>query len=146
MKQKEKIIKAIKTIASKLNRQNITWLVGGSGSLLVHGLAVIPNDIDVVVNPENYDDVKTILNDVLVGITKIDGETIKTPFKICDVSGELLAHHIDRNLLTTVNIEDVSISVYQLQVEYGFYKSRTDKVEANKKKIELIEKALLNKA
>lgn len=142
MEQKEKIIEAIKIVGSRLNKQNIKWLVGGSGSLLVHGLEVIPNDIDIAVNQENYEEAKTILKDIIAGKTETIEDTKKTPFKVNNIEGDLLAFDIDDSLLTTVNIDGVTVFAHRLEVEYEFYKARTDKLEANRKKVELIEKAL----
>ena len=146
MEQKKKIIEVIKIIGSKLNGKKVKWLIGGSGSLLVHGLDVVPNDIDVVVDPENYNEVKTIFKDILVNGIKTDGSTMKIPFKVNDIKGDLQAYSIDNNLLTKVNIDGVIIFVHKLQVEYNFYKARTDKIDFNKKRVELIEKALLIKS
>lgn len=142
MDQKDKILKAIKQIATQLKGQNIKWLIGGSGSLLVHGLDVIPNDIDVIIDPEYYKDAKYLLKDILVGIEEVDGDQMRHRFKIDYIEGELKTGHIDTNLLSTKIIDGVEISVHKLKVEYDYYKRRTDKIEANKLKIKLIEKAL----
>ncbi len=138
MQQKEKILKAIKIIGLKLQDHSVKWIIGGSGSLLVHGLDVTPNDIDLITNDESYHKVKSLLLDFI----EKDTNTEDLPFTIGDVSGHILVKNIDESLLTKIDIDGVEIFVYSLEAEYGFYKSRTDKIEANKLKISLIEKAL----
>lgn len=136
MDKKNKILEIIKIVGSKLQDQKVTWLIGGSGSLLIHGLDVTPNDIDIIVDPEDYNEVQTILKDFQTT------DTSQTQYKINDIDVELVPRKIDRNLLTSKSIDRVGISVYNLGVEYNFYKARTDKIDANRIKIDLIEKEL----
>lgn len=142
MDQRNEIIDAIKIIGEKLQRKDIKWLIGGSGSLLVHGLDVMPNDIDLVVDINDYEKAKLILEDIIIGNTIVDGHKLKTHLKIGDVLGDLLAYDIDSSKLVKINFYGVGIFVHQLQVEYDYYMARTDKIEANNRKIRLIKEAL----
>jgi len=144
MGQKEKVIGAIKTLGLILAKHKISWLIGGSGSLLLQGVDVIPNDIDLIVDPKDFLESKLILKDILINKTESDINTKKVSFRVDGISGELLAYKIDRNLLTTVNLDGVTIFVHQLQVELEYYKLRKDNKEENQKKVKLIEKALLS--
>lgn len=146
MEQKEKIIEAIKAIASLLNEHNFKWLIGASGALLVYGLDIIPGDIDIVVDQNDYVEAKTILKDLLIRDTKVEDGTTKTKFIINGIDGDLLAHCLENDLLLPIYIDGVNIFVHQLQTELDYYKSRTDKVDANKIKIALIEKFLSAKS
>jgi hypothetical protein len=140
--QKTKILEAIKTLSRKLAGSNIKWLIGGTGSLLVHGIDVVPADIDLIVDLKDSNKAKVILEDLIIKDIELEEIPQKTRIKVGDIDGEILAFNINPELLTTVNVDGVDISVHQLQAEYDFYKARTDKIEANRKKIELIEKAL----
>ncbi len=136
MDQKSKIIEIIKIVGSKLQDQEVTWLVGGSGSLLIHGLDVTPNDIDIIVNPEDFNEVQTILKDFQIT------DTFQTQFRINDIEVELIPRRIDSSLLENKRMDRIDVFVYKLSVEYSFYRARTDKIEANRIKIDLIEKEL----
>ena len=143
MGQKEKIIAAIRTLGMILAEHQVSWLIGGSGSLLLQGVGVVPNDIDLVVDPKDLLESKLILKDLLINKTEPDINTKKAPFRVNGVIGELLAYKIDRNSLSTVNLGGVTVFVHKLQVELEYYKQRTDNPEQNLKKIKLIEKTLL---
>lgn len=124
---KDNLIKAIKIVAETLNSHSINYIIGGSGSLMVHGLDVLPNDLDIVVDPKDY---------------KKATEILKTPTMIEGIRCETLSFTIDSQKICEVLFYGVPVKVNQLIEEYKYYKSRTDKVEQNRQKIKLIEKAL----
>jgi predicted nucleotidyltransferase len=66
-------VNAVRFLAIKLNDLQLNWLVGGSGALLIHGLDVVPNDIDLVVDPTDYARAKEALGDYLAGETDETG-------------------------------------------------------------------------
>lgn len=49
----EKIYKTLDIVAKKLNTLNIKWLLGASGALMVHGIDIVPWDLDILTTPEN---------------------------------------------------------------------------------------------
>jgi len=140
MDPKGVILEAVKQLGILLAGQDVNWLIGGSGALLLHGLDVTPNDIDLVVDPQAYIKAKTLLKDLLVKVAT--GDTLDTPFKINGVRGEVLARPIKDNLLEYIDLDSVKIPVHSLKTEYEFYKNRTDNIEKNKHKLQLIEEAL----
>jgi hypothetical protein len=141
MDKKEKIVNAIIALGTRLSGHGINWIIGGSGSLLVHGLDVVPNDIDLIVDPKDCSEIKKVLDDVLVDTDGWPSEE-KTPFIINGVGGDISVRPVNRELVITVKLGNTDILVHKLQVEYEYYKSRTDKIEENKQKISLIEKTL----
>ena len=66
---------------------NISWLLGGSCGLLVNGVEVVPNDIDLVVGPSDFEKTVEVLGKYMVN----DRE-----FKIGDVGGEINVFSFDK--------------------------------------------------
>ena len=139
MNSKSEILLAIKLIGEKLEAEDVVWVIGGSVSLLLRGIDVVPNDIDLVVDPKYRNKVMSALSSCITNKSK-SGE--KIPFKIKSISGKIMLLNINRDNLTSIQLGGVEIPVFKLEVEYWYYKLRTDKVEANRRKIKLIEKAL----
>lgn len=131
----QNVREAIAAIGIRLAGSGIKWLIGGSGSLLVHGLEVAPNDIDLVVDPQDKAAAQRLLTDILTG-------EAKTHFRLNGVAGDIITHHIDPEKIMVEEIDGVKINVRSLEYEYEYYRNRTDKQEENKKKIALIETAL----
>lgn len=124
---KDNLIKTIKFIAKLLNDYSINYILGGSGSLMVHGLDVLPNDLDIVVDPKDF---------------KKSLHILETPTVIEGIKCETLSFPIDLQKTCTILFYGVPVKVNQLKEEYGYYKLRTDKIEQNQQKIKLIEEAL----
>lgn len=141
MNKQSEIKDALASISSVLN-SNVKWIVGGSGSLLVHGIDVVPNDIDLVVDNGDYNRACELLGQYLTSKPKPHGKTTKTAYKIGLVEGDLLMYPIDANDIELRDVDGHQVPVNKLELEYSYYKARTDKVEANASKIVLIEEEL----
>ena len=57
------IISTIKTIAQKLENKNIQWVVTTSCALILQGIKLDPQDIDILTNKEDSIKINQILND-----------------------------------------------------------------------------------
>lgn len=51
-----KIKEIISNLATELNSKNYNWFLGGSGGLMVHGINIIPHDIDIFVENNRIED------------------------------------------------------------------------------------------
>ncbi|MCB9789972.1 hypothetical protein H6762_03235 [Candidatus Nomurabacteria bacterium] len=145
MHSQGQVIKTITKIASLLNNR-IKWIVGGSGALLVHGLDVIPNDIDIIIDNADYEKACELLQAFLTSSPESHGNTTKTTYTINTVEGDLLMYPIANQEIEYRSLNGQQIPVNKLELEYEFYKARTDKKEANKIKLKLIEKELARRA
>lgn len=62
----EKIYKTLDIVAKKLNSLNLNWLLGGSGALMIHGVNIIPHDLDILTIKENIEIIKNEFKDYFV--------------------------------------------------------------------------------
>ncbi|MFA6519111.1 MAG: hypothetical protein WCV93_05730 [Candidatus Shapirobacteria bacterium] len=51
----EKIQKVLVMVAEKTNTLGIDWYLGSSGALMVHGIDVVPKDLDILTNWKNIE-------------------------------------------------------------------------------------------
>jgi len=58
-----KIIKALKLIESKLRGSGVRWVLAGSVSLVLQGVDVKPNDIDILTDEKGAFEINRILKD-----------------------------------------------------------------------------------
>lgn len=121
MQTKEEVLEKIKNVASILNHNDINYIVGASCALLVHGLDVLPNDIDIVVDQKDL---------------------IKTRLLLKDFIYEVHTFPIHSDEVTIIKLETVNIRVNKLEAEYKYYKQREGESEKVNKRIELIEEKL----
>lgn len=121
MQTEEEALEKIQTIADILNQNNINYIVGASCALLVHGLDVLPNDIDIVVDQKDLTKTKLLLKDFVY---------------------EVHTFPIHENEICFVNINNVDVRVNKLEVEYKYYKQREGESEKVNKRIKLIEERL----
>ncbi len=125
---------AIKELANIFNETGGRWLLGGSAGLLVNGVGVVPNDIDLVVD-------RGLREQTMVKLgTRMRGGK---DFVVNGVDGELIEFDIDRLKPIRVSFEGVEVWVNDLKDELEFYRKRKDKpAEIIKAKVEAIEAAL----
>jgi hypothetical protein len=142
MASKEQIIEVIKLIGSIFQDNDFTWIIAASCGLLVHGLDITPNDIDVVIHPSQYLTACNLLQDYFITEEVFRNDLKKSKFIIKEIECELMPIKISKENLEIKFIDGVPIYVNSLKAEYEMYKSRVDKLEANKAKINLIEKAM----
>lgn len=121
MQTKEEVLKKIKEISDILNKNNVNYIVGASCALLVHGLDVIPNDIDIVIDSKDLTRTKTLL------------KNFRYEFHTFPI------HHDE---VCTVNLEGINIRVNKLEAEYKYYKNRENESEKVNKRVKMIEEKL----
>lgn len=141
----KKYIDAVVKVSEICNEIKVKYLIGGSGALLIHGVRVEPNDIDLIIDPEDYEIGCKTFKEYAVGEIKVEGSFKKMPFMVNDISGEILNFKINSDDLTKILFNGVEVSVNRLDIEYGYYKNSTDKIEKNKEKMKLIEEILFKR-
>lgn len=119
IKSRKDLIIAIKIVASLLNSKQINYVVGGSCSLLIHGVNVEPNDIDIVIDPADLIKCKIILFQYVVG----------NKFIINNIEGEIVSLPIDRLQTVDVLIDEIFVKVKKLELEYKYYKQKVKKLK-----------------
>lgn len=100
MQTKEEALEKIKAIADILNQNNINYIVGASCALLVHGLDVLPNDIDIVVDQKDLTKTKLLLKGFVY---------------------EVHTFPIHDDEICFVSIKGVDVRVNKLEAEYKYY-------------------------
>ncbi|MDX9739503.1 MAG: hypothetical protein RBT33_04090 [Candidatus Dojkabacteria bacterium] len=141
MLRKEDIVKALELLSEILG-DKVEWIVGASSALFVHGLDILPNDIDIIIDIKDFNKGISLLKESLPSDTTYIEEKQKITFEISRVSIDLLAFDISSNDIEYKNIGSTIIPVNSLSNELFFYKQRTDKKDANQRKISLIEEEL----
>lgn len=51
----QNITKAIVLLANRLNPLKIDWFLGSSGALMIQGVNIVPNDLDILIHPKDLD-------------------------------------------------------------------------------------------
>jgi hypothetical protein len=118
----EKIQKTIIFLANTLKSLKINWLLGGSGALMVHGINLVPRDLDVLISPQDFSSFVRAFkiympegdNDLKYSINGVEIELVLIPN---------LGHPIQVLFL------DELIPVYTLHDELSFYQQRPGKEE-----------------
>lgn len=121
MKSKEEILQQIVKISDILNKNNINYIVGASCALLVHGLDVIPNDIDIIIDFKDFKKSKTLLKDFRYEVHSLP---------------------INDDEVCFINLGGANIRVNKLEVEYKYYLKRKGESEKVDKRIKMIEEKL----
>ena len=134
---KESILEVVKFLCTRLKHSK-GWFIGSSTSLMIYGIDIVPNDIDLGVDINLIDEVKEIFSDY--NITR--NEKGLDQFIVNNIVVELCVFPVDISKLNTVEIDGIAVYVNPLRDEYEFYKKREDKKEANKEKIRMIEELL----
>lgn len=117
----EKIYKTLDIVAKKLNTLNIKWLLGASGALMVHGVKIVPWDLDVLTTPENIEMLKSEFKDYFIS-EDVDGLLLK----IGDIEVEIIKLE-DLGNPTPKLFRDNLIPVNTLEDELYFYEQRPGK-------------------
>lgn len=121
MESKEKILYKITSIAKVLNENDINYIIGASCALLVHGFDVLPNDIDIIVDSNDLDRTKIILQ---------------------DYHYEIHTFPININEICEVYIDGIKVRVNKLEAEYKYYLKRKGESEKVDNRIRMIEEKL----
>ena len=120
----------------------VLWIVGGSGALLIHGLDVTPNDIDIIVDKKHYKKALKLMKPYIINDVGGTNHSDKKHFVIDGIEGEILCFSLNKENIDYRTFENTVFPVNKLEIEYGFYAKRTDKKEANQLKMKLIEQEL----
>lgn len=142
MASKEQIREVIKLIGTIFQDKNFTWLIAASSGLLVRGLNLTPNDVDIIINPSEYSKACNLLQNYFNSEEPFRDGLKKAKFIINEIECELIPVEKSKKNLEIRFVDDVPVYVNSLETEYKMYKSRLDKIESNKIKIKLIEEAL----
>jgi len=128
----EKIHKALLFVANKLNSLNIKWLLGASGALMVHGIDIIPKDIDILTTSEN---IKIIIKEFKPFIVNLNENDLQ--LKVNGIEIEIIKLN-NLGSPKSISFRGASISVNTLKNELFYYKQRPGKEEV----VKLIEEKL----
>lgn len=121
MDSKNEVIGRITSIATILNSNDINYIIGASCALLVHGLDIIPKDIDIVVDQNDLDKIISLLK---------------------EFTYEVHTFPIMKNEVCYVNINGVEVRVNKLEAEYKYYLKRKGESEKVDSRIKMIEDKL----
>ncbi len=130
----EKIYQALDIVAKKLNSLNIKWLLAASGALMVHGVKIVPWDLDILTPFKNIDHLKSEFKDYFVSEDD-DGLLLK----IGDIEVEIIKLE-DLGNPTPKLFRDNLIPVNTLENELYYYEQRPGKENT----IRLIKEKLKN--
>lgn len=117
----QKIYKALDVVAKKFNSLNIKWLLGASGALMVHGVKIVPWDLDILTPSKNIDFLKNEFKDYFVSEDE-DGLLLK----MNDIEVEIIKLE-DLGNPTPTLFQNNIIPVNSLENELYFYEQRPGK-------------------
>ncbi len=84
----EKILKALELICRRLNCSGVRWVVGGSASLALQGVEVLPEDIDIITDMEGAYRMQEILGDFIVEPVRFSSnEVFSSHYGVFEVEG-----------------------------------------------------------
>lgn len=136
MKNIEKINEIILLFSKYLNSKKYNWILGGSGGLMVQGINIIPNDVDIFIDKKYlnniYDDFYKF---VIIKIADYKWNNIeykKFKLSINDIEIEIIELPENRKNIQKVNYKKQSIPVNYLKDELNFYKLRPEKSQTVK--------------
>jgi len=129
-------------IASVLNDNHITWCIGASSSLYVQGVAVVPKDLDIIVDIAQFDDAYKLLKKLQPGEREEgmfgDDKYSKAPLLAATFPAEIAGFEINTTTLDTYEWEGITTTIHPLSVELEMYKKRPGKEDI----VTLIEETL----
>jgi len=117
----EKIYQALDIVAKKLNSTQYKWLLAASGALMVHGVKIVPWDLDILTPFKNIDHLKSEFKDYFVSEDD-DGLLLK----IGDIEVEIIKLE-DLGNPTPKLFRDNLIPVNTLENELYYYEQRPGK-------------------
>ncbi len=108
---------ALIQVAKLLNSKKISWLLGASGALYVHGLAIIPQDLDFFTSAQNVrnleNDFQQYLTNPLHYFDQVNQKEIEFQAKINGIEIEVCELEISGELVQ-VDFHGVPIPVSPL--------------------------------
>jgi len=144
MKEVEKIHSSLKEFLSCINEHNIGWRLEGSTNLLVQGMDLAPNDIDLAVDKKSFLALKDILSDY--GFSEIYRQNINSSVlagKILSCDFEILFYKDKKKRMLDkaekINWQELWLNVLPLKHARKFYRliNQPDKVKLIEKHLRL---------
>lgn len=134
----ENISRALVFVADKLEKLKVNWLLGASGSLMVWGVKVVPNDLDILVLPTDLSRVEKIFFKHITSPIQIYENTgrefSKFKMQIFGIEVEMIGRDVFDEKHVLVDFLGRKIPANPLEKELEFYEKRPEK----KDRIELI--------
>lgn len=145
---KEKVGEALVFLANTLNGKGISWMLGESGALMVWGVDIEPEDLDILVSRNEVIELEQIFKEYVTNPLHEYNENgkdyLEFQMKIGDIDIEIMELDFSNQGLVWLNFNGARIPVNPLEKELEHYKDRP----GPKDRIPLIEKRLkeLNEA
>lgn len=155
------VFNALKIVAKKLEGKNIDWVVITSCGLALHGLTIVPEDIDILTDLDGLAEIDCALSDYKVVLLEHSPSnkfnSVKSRFLVNGIIVEIMANFKIRSALDgqwqavdglikdhwSIELEQVSIPV--LSPEKLLYLYRLMGREEDKPKILALEDYLIKK-
>jgi hypothetical protein len=136
------LIQTIKEIATRLHKLDIDWTLIGSTNHLLQGLNVKPNDIDILISYKDLERTKILFSDVDYKIEELPNkEAQEMKFKMNGFDIQFCfdyphgKYHKKRNRedsIIMLDIEEIKIPAFKLEIEAECYDLANRKEKANK--------------
>lgn len=125
----DKITDTLSFLAKTFEENNIPWLLGASGALMVHGVNIVPYDLDIFVSKDDVYKISKLLKDYIKNpvhdFTDKTGTFIECQLWINAMEIEICElGDISFNKLLLVDFNEVKIPVNHLENELECYKNR----------------------
>lgn len=138
----EKVKEALSFLARELNSRKINWLLGASGALMVHGVEIVPFDLDIFTDKESVEKLASIFSkdttDSIRGYLENGKTYLKFKMKINGVKVEIFELKMSEVHPVFIDFCGQKIPVNPLKKELDFYQKRQGK----EKVVELIKNRL----
>lgn len=139
-----KIKEILFKLATELNSLNITWLLGGSGGLMVNGVDIVPHDLDIFVEDKQIENIQQKfsqhIKEPLHNHLWKNEPSRKFKLLIDDIEIEIIKLNQNQTNIQKIKFNEQLIPVNCLKDELEFYKSRPEKEST----VKLIEEKLLH--
>lgn len=133
----------LKDFTQIFDKYGVVWCVGSSTSLFLQGVDIFPKDIDLIIDSTQIENTFKILVEIGYDLLKksedFNGKTItKGSINKYEIPVEIVGFELFKDDLIKLDINDLKIPVYPLEIELEFYKQRKGK----EKVVELINQKL----
>lgn len=118
MTKKENIIKALNLLSVSIPSE-LRWIVVSSGALFVHGLDIVPNDLDLAVHKNDLDKVIKSLDE------KFDKQD--STYILSGIEVEVFGSELKVDKIKHCKIGDHYLPVNPLKIELTYCMERKDK-------------------
>jgi hypothetical protein len=144
----ENFKKALKTLSERFKEKNLKWALTGSVNMALQGIEIELNDIDIIVNLEDFKKIKEMFSDLRPSAaekSKFGGLKFKLVIGGAEVeiigearNDKIYLHSLLEKNLTHVNMDGIKIPCFTLKLEAKAYSliNREEKAELIRKFIE----------